>query len=160
MRRTASRLHQVCVGTASILAVFALAGTAHAALPGANGRIAFQSDQGGDFEVWTVDSSGGTPLQLTTNAVTDGDPGWSPDGTEIAFATNRDGNFEIYKMNADGTGQHTSHEQTPVPTAQPSWSPTGTQIVFASNRDGNFEIYKMNARRHRPDASHDQRRRR
>ena len=138
MCRIASRL------LFTILAVFALAGTAHAALPGANGRIAFQSDQGGDYEVWTVDSSGGTPLQLTTNAATDGDPGWSPDGTEIAFATNRDGNFEIYKMNADGTGQ-TRLTNNAGSDGSPSWSPTGTQIVFASNRDGNFEIYKMNA---------------
>ena len=81
MRRTTSRRHQVCVGMASILAVFAVTATAHAALPGADGRIAFQSSQGGDFEVWTVDSAGGTPLQLTTNAVTDGDPAWSPDGS-------------------------------------------------------------------------------
>ena len=86
---------------ASILAVFAVAATAHAALPGADGRIAFQSNQGGDYEVWTVDSAGGTPLQLTTNAVTDGDPAWSPDGSRIAFATNRDGNYEIYTMTRD-----------------------------------------------------------
>ena len=62
MRRTSSRWHQVCLGTAAILGALVLTGTAYAALPGANGRIAFQSDQGGDYEVWTVDSSGGTPL--------------------------------------------------------------------------------------------------
>ena len=129
---------------AAALAALALAGPAHAGFPGANGRVAFQSNQDGDYEVFTVDSAGAGLQQLTTNSATDGGPSWSPDGTEIVFATNRDGNFEVYKMNANGTGQ-TRLTTNAASDGSPSWSPTGTQIVFASDRDGNLEIYKMNA---------------
>src|SRR5437016_2932368 len=62
---------------------------------------------------------------------------------QMPFTSTRDGNFEIYAMNADGTGvtRLTNH---PAADAKPSWSPDGTKIAFTSNRDGNFEIYAMN----------------
>ena len=77
----------------------------------------------------------------------DTDPAWSPDGTKIAFASNRDdGNDEIYTMNADGTGQ-TSLTNNPAADDEPAWSPDGTKIAFTSDR-----------RRQRRDL-HDERRR-
>jgi Tol biopolymer transport system component len=66
-----------------------------------------------------------------------------PNG-QIAFSSNRDGNFEIYVMNADGSGQTRLTDNTEDDNS-PSWSADGTKIAFASNRDGNFEIYVMNA---------------
>ena len=62
----------------------------------------------------------------------------------IAFVTDRDGNFEIYVMNDDGTGQ-TNLTQNPAADQAPTWSPDGTQIAFTSDRDGDFDIYVMNA---------------
>jgi serine/threonine protein kinase len=64
--------------------------------------------------------------------------------SQIAFRTNRDGNWEIYKMNEDGSNpinltNNIGDDQFP------SWSLDGRQIVFVSNRDGNDEIYVMNA---------------
>ncbi len=50
-------------------------------------------------------SSGENPVKLTNNIADDDDPVWSPDGTMIAFTSDRDGNEEIYIMNADGSGQ-------------------------------------------------------
>jgi len=83
-------------------------------------------------------------------------PDWSPDGRQIAFDTTRDGNFEIYVMNADGSNQRrlTNHFNV---DARPSWSPNGRQVVFHSSRDvphkteenstgySAFEIYVMDA---------------
>jgi uncharacterized delta-60 repeat protein/uncharacterized repeat protein (TIGR01451 family) len=63
---------------------------------------------------------------------------------KIAFTSDRDGNFEIYLMNPDGTGQTRLTKNT-AGDGQPSWSPDGSKIAFTSNRDGNWEIYAMNA---------------
>ena len=62
----------------------------------------------------------------------------------IAFASTGDGDWEIYVMNADGTGQ----TRLTVNTADdysPAWSPDGSMIAFVSGRDGNLDIYVMNA---------------
>ncbi|OAN48524.1 hypothetical protein A6A03_08050, partial [Chloroflexus islandicus] len=67
----------------------------------------------------------------------------SPDGKQIAFASDRDGNWEIYVMNIDGSNVRrlTNH---PATDDAPTWSPDGRQLAFASDRDGDFEIYILN----------------
>jgi Tol biopolymer transport system component len=60
------------------------------------------------------------------------------------FTSNRDGNAEIYVMNADGSGQ-TRLTDHPARDVGPAWSPAGARIAFETNRDGNAEIYVMNA---------------
>ena len=62
----------------------------------------------------------------------------------IAYASDRDGNYEIYVMNADGTGLTRPTNNTAEDT-YPSWSPDGSKIAFTSDRDGNREIYVMNS---------------
>ena len=63
---------------------------------------------------------------------------------KLAFCSNRDGNFEIYTMNADGSAQ-TRLTNNLGDDSFPAWSPDGTTLAFMSNRDGNLEIYTMNA---------------
>ena len=62
----------------------------------------------------------------------------------IAFSSNRDGNHEIYVMNADGSDQ-TRLTNNSGTDWEPSWSPDGSRIAFSSNRDGNHEIYVMDS---------------
>ncbi len=74
-------------------------------------------------------------------------PAWSPDGKKIAFASNRDGNNEIYVMNADGSAQKRL-TFAPGRDAHPAWSPDGKRIAFQSPRDGDgsdTNLYVMNA---------------
>jgi len=98
---------------------------------------------GGEIYVTNTDGTGQT--NLTNNAAEDGVPHWSPDGSKIVFNSFRDGNFEIYVMNAgDGSGL-TRLTNNGAQDGEPSWSPDGSKIAFESNRDGNFEIYVMNA---------------
>ena len=63
---------------------------------------------------------------------------------KIAFMSARDGNFEIYVMNADGTEQ-TRVTNNAASDTRPAFSPDGSKIAFTSTRDGNWEIYVMNA---------------
>jgi Tol biopolymer transport system component len=90
------------------------------------------------------DGSGQT--RLTDDPAFDGFPNWSPDGTKIAFVSDRDSGG-IFVMNADdGSGQTRLTENG----VEPSWSPDGERIAFVSNRDStedgeNNAIYIMNA---------------
>jgi TolB protein len=138
-----------------ILALAVLpAGAAEAAWPGADGKIAFESDRAGNAEIFVMNADGSEQTNLTNHPAADRIPSWSPDGTKIAFQSNRDGDFDIYVMNADGTGV-TQITNDPAQDANAWWSPNGKRIVFSSSRDHNcppgtpelrcFEIYVMKA---------------
>ena len=58
---------------------------------------------------------------------------------KIAFASYRDGNFDIYLMDADGGGQ-TRLTENPAEDFSPAWSPDGKRLALVSTRDGNAEI--------------------
>ncbi len=60
------------------------------------------------------------------------EPSWSPDGTKIAFTSKRDGNPEIYTMNADGSGVRRL-TNNPRDDSDPDWSSDGTKIAFETN---------------------------
>ena len=116
-----------------------------------DGAILFTNDQDGDVEIFVVEADGtvvnadGTNVrQLTNNTYSDVFPSWSPDGTQIAFASDRDGDREIFVMNADGTNVRQLTNNT-YNDWFPSWSRDGTQIASQSDRDGDSEIFVMNA---------------
>jgi Tol biopolymer transport system component len=95
-------------------------------------------------EIWRMNADGSGQTQLTNVAeMSNIEPSISPDGTRIAFSTNRDGNWEVYVMDVDGSNLRniTNH---PSLDNNPRWSWDGTKIVFRSERDGNAEIYIMN----------------
>ncbi len=62
----------------------------------------------------------------------------------IAFQSTRDGNAEIYAMNADESDQ-TNLTQNPAQDTDPAWSPDGQWIAFLSDRTGKQEIFVMDA---------------
>ncbi len=62
----------------------------------------------------------------------------------IVFSSDRDGNFEIYTANVDGSDP-VRLTDSPAADGEPVWSPDGTRILFTSERDGNAEIYSMQA---------------
>jgi TolB protein len=62
----------------------------------------------------------------------------------LAFHSDRSGVFDIYVMNADGTGL-VKLTDSPDWDIEPSWSPDGELLAYYSERDGNFEVYVMNA---------------
>lgn len=111
----------------------ALAAPAPAAFPGANGKIAF--DRGPDIWVMNQDGSGQTNLTNSPSGVANGLPAWSPNGTKIAFTSNRNGSLALWVMNADGTQPglvFNATSQCPNPR-EPSWSPDATRLAFECN---------------------------
>ncbi len=87
-------------------------------------------------------NSDGSGLITLTNSI-DYYPSWSSDGLRIVFNSRRDGNWEIYTMNADGSNQTRITNNASIDIG-PKWSPSGDKIAFSSNRDGNQEIYLSN----------------
>ena len=100
----------------------------------------------GHWSLWEVAPDGSGNHLLETSPNVDNDPVWSPDGSKIAFESNRGGDYDVYVMNADGTGIRdlTNH---PALDASPAWSPDGKRLAFVSDRakKGLRQIYEMNA---------------
>jgi hypothetical protein len=78
-------------------------------------------------------------VNLSDNEYCDQSPAWSPDGSRIAFASDRDGDWNIYVMNADGSAPKRV-TRSPGVDRNPSWSPDGKRLAFESNRNGDFDI--------------------
>ncbi len=134
--------------TAGILAGgLAIPGSAHAAAPGADGLIVFTSTRDGNLEIYSMQRAGSAQTNLTANPATDQNPAWSPDGTKIAFASNRGGShMDIYVMSANGSspvnltplGDSTESGEAGI---DPAWSPDGARIAYSYQGD----VWVMNA---------------
>lgn len=70
-------------------------------------------------------------------------PAYSPDGTRIAFCSSRDGGFDLYVMDADGTGLRRIAQLAGM-QARPAWSPDGRRLAFTWNRAGTYEVHAVN----------------
>lgn len=109
------------------------------------------SDSGVVKDYWTVGGTPNTPYSFEARAV---DPVTGNkivyfrqtvvSQTRLAFASNRDGNWELYAMNPDGLDVRrlTNNAASDIHVV---WSPDASRLAFASNRDGNYEIYTMAA---------------
>ncbi|HEX8181670.1 MAG TPA: DUF4394 domain-containing protein, partial [Pyrinomonadaceae bacterium] len=108
-----------------------------------NQQIAFVSHRDGNDEIYLMNADGTGQSNLTLNGADDNDPAWAPSGTQLAFATNRDGDkFELYRVNTDRTGL-TRLTNNSFNDVAPAWPPG--RITFQSDRDGNDELYTVNA---------------
>jgi len=114
-------------------------------------KIAYASTRDGNWEIYILDveqalhAPNGIVLQRLTNHESDDlSPVWSPDGTQIAFASKRDGDWDIYVMGADGTHIRPLTDSPGIET-KPSWSPDGSKIAFDSGASYNRDIFIMDA---------------
>ena len=109
------------------------------------GARTFVTGRGVKRDIHTMSADGSNQVNLTNeNEFDDQDPDWSPDGTQIAFHSERDGNNEIYVINANGSGQ-TRLTEADRDDIGAQWSPDGAKIAFTSSRDGDREVYVMNS---------------
>lgn len=120
---------------ACLLLIGGLATPARATFPGSNGKIAFSSR--GDIYTVNSDGSGLTNLTPNTTGSSDTEPAWSPDGTRIAFASDRGSlvrTYDIYVMDPDG-GNLVRLTRNGVHDEWPTWSPDGGFIAFSRGQE-------------------------
>jgi Tol biopolymer transport system component len=149
---------------ASVVAMVAMSAVpeeAQAAFPGKNGKIVFQSNQDGDYDIYTVSPTGDNPKPLTNNSKNDRSPAWSPDGRKIVFSSGyRSGSTypppyseDIFVMNARGSGLSRVTDERSISgtlkgdDSSPGFSPNGRKIVFVRSKQNNpdGDIYKIGA---------------
>ncbi len=90
--------------------------------------------------IWIMGADGGEARQITADAFHNQMPRISPDGRQIAFFSERNGNTDIYLMGIDGRNVR-QFTNDPALDAFMNWSPDGTKIVFCSERSGNRDIW-------------------
>ena len=95
--------------------------------------VAIQSYARGTFHVWTMKPDGTDLRQITTGHGDDREPAFSPDGSKIAFASDRafKGSYDIWTIDL-ATGNLKQWTSAPDDEYEPAWSPDGSEIVFVS----------------------------
>jgi Tol biopolymer transport system component len=99
-------------------------------------------DEQPDLALVNIDS--GETRMIAADPALDLYPTWSPDGSRLAFVSDRDGNREIYLTSPDGTSL-INLTNNPAYDSNPVWSPSGRHIAFLSNRDNGLGLYAMDA---------------
>jgi TolB protein len=111
--------------------------------------LVFVSSRDGDYAIYEMNADGAGQSRLTPREAEvtspaqlffQTEPAWSPDGSRIAFSSRRAGSFDLYVMNADGTGTKrlTSAKENET---HPTWSPDGRSLAYARGGD----IYTVGA---------------
>jgi tol-pal system beta propeller repeat protein TolB len=102
------------------------------------------------WRIYVMNADGSGAAALSPEGLGDTAPIWSPDGQKIAFVSQRDGNREVYIMDANcaslpaGCGQNAVNvTRHPADDWTPAWSPDGKRLAFSSIREGNWEIFVL-----------------
>jgi len=99
-------------------------------------------ERGGNCGLYIMDENGANPTRLTTD-VSDNAPAWSPDGSQVAFMSARDGNWEIYVVDLANPKPRRLTRNL-ANDGLPAWSPDGQRIAFLSDSGGIWAIHLMN----------------
>jgi hypothetical protein len=115
-----------------------------------DGRMLGISDQSQDQRqstIYTLPATGGTPRRVT-KLTPSYLHGWSPDGKWLVYTGGRGGEWDIYKIASDGSGEEVRLTDVKALDDGPEWSPDGRHIYFNSTRSGRMQLWRM-----KPDGS-------
>ena len=113
-----------------------------------DGRRLAYSRASADTNIYSAEVTDGgiterVPVRLIASSLSEGHPKFSPDGTKIAFESDRSGSPQVWICNADGSNPtQMTFFDGPV-TGTPRWSPDGQQIVFDSRPEGQSGIFTV-----------------
>ncbi|MEQ8674396.1 MAG: hypothetical protein RLP44_06890 [Aggregatilineales bacterium] len=110
----------------------------------ARGSLAFVVRERGQTDIWVTNIDNRDPIRLTSSPEDDRDPAFSPDGQQLAYASRRDGNWEIYILDMrNPLGEPTRMTFGLGFQAAPVWSPDGLFLAYESYQNNNLDIYLM-----------------
>jgi TolB protein len=118
---------------------------------GGGGLIAFSAYIDGNWDIYavrpadaaSVDGRSVRLIRLTSHPAEDRFPAFSPDGRTLAFASRRDGHWNLYALTPDGAIVQLTDD--PAYDGAPAWSPDGQRLAFESARAGNLDVWAMDA---------------
>jgi Tol biopolymer transport system component len=106
--------------------------------------IAFNSDRGGDMNIWLHSLADGSTRQLTRGPGGDFQATWSPDRKRIVFFSSRAGNADIWTVEVEtGEVKQLTHDNSI--DINPFFSPDGKNIAYQSDQTGRPEVWIMQA---------------
>jgi tricorn protease len=93
-------------------------------------------------DLWIVDRQGGDAIRLTTGTGNESDPIFSPDGKQVAFAGEYNGNPDVYVVSVSG-GVPRRLTYHPGKDTAIGWTPDGRQVLFRSDRSSFSEANRL-----------------
>jgi len=109
------------------------------------GSIAYTSFMRNNPDLYVTGAGGGRPRKLSGQRGMNTGASWSPDGSKIALTLSKDGNPEIYVINAsDGSIVKRITTDKAIDTS-PAWSPDGSKLAFVSDRSGGPQIFVVSS---------------
>jgi TolB protein len=108
-------------------------------------RLAFvQGDRRGNADIMVLDLATGRARRLTDSTGINTEPSWNPNGTQLAFTSDREGGPQVFLMQDDGSNLRKLTTEG-LYNASPAWSPNGAMVAYVSRFEGKFDlfIYKL-----------------
>lgn len=106
----------------------------------AHGIVVFASRRDGRTHLWALTPGDPAPVQLTFGDWEDRDPAVSPDGSRLAFASNRGGGWDLFLLDLN-SGITQPLTDVAGSAGHPTWSPDGAWIAYEAYADGDFDIW-------------------
>jgi TolB protein len=104
-------------------------------------RLAFvQMDRRGNSDIMVLDLASGRARRLTDGMGINTEPSWNPNGTQIAFTSDREGGPQVFLMQDDGSNLRKLTTEG-LYNASPAWSPNGAMLAYVSRFEGKFDLF-------------------
>jgi TolB protein len=107
-----------------------------------SGMILYTARAGGRSHLWAVAQGDPTPIQLTEGDSDDREPAIAPDGRHVAFASNREGGWDLYLLDL-ASGDVRQVTQTTAFEGDPTWSPDGVWLAYESYSGDDLDIWVL-----------------